>query len=186
MRSNLHDGGSTSKVDSSTSHPTERRCPAISEGESSRPSVLDISCGSTLTTGAKYARPSETVSTCLADESCVINCTNRAEENSARDWSTVLSNRREASDESLCRREFFAIATGSKRTASTAIREVVSVISDSSPPIVPAKASGFLSSQTIKSSGSSVRSCPSRVVNFITLPARLIERTPEILSASNA
>ena len=127
-----------------------------------------------------------TVATCLALLCAVSNCTNRAEANSASDGSTLLSSLRDASEESLCRREFLATQTGSKRTASKAISVVASVISEDRPPIVPAKASGPLSSQTIKSSGSKLRSCPSKVVNFCAFPARLIVRPPEIFDLSNA
>ena len=70
---------------------------------------------------------------------------------------TLRSKRRDASEDSLWRREFLATQIGSKRTASSAISVVVSLISDDAPPMVPARARGWASSQTMRSSGSSWR-----------------------------
>ena len=142
--------------------------------------------GSKVITGVNLGWPSITVATCLALLCEVRSWTKRAEANSASDGSTLRSSLRDASDESLWRREFLATQTGSKRTASSAISVVVAVISENNPPIVPAKASGCLSSQTIKSSGSKVLSCPSRVTNFCDFPARLIVSPPEIFVLSKA
>ena len=86
--------------------------------------MLEIWLG-LITNGAGYlASPALSVSTCLAELCSVSNWTNLAEANSAKEGSTPLSNLREASEESLWRREFCAIATGLNRTASSAISVV--------------------------------------------------------------
>ncbi len=77
--------------------------------------------------------------------------------------STPRSNRREASLGSLWRRAVRAIETGSKVAASTSTERVCVDISVAAPPMTPARPIGPDSSAITRSSGSSVRVCPSSV-----------------------
>ena len=156
-KSARQDGGLTSKVFSLTSHPMVRKILTISAGATSTPIMREMYAGSTFTIGLNRGSPATTVATCCAGLFSVNNCTKRAEAYCASEGSTLRSKRREASDESLWRREFLATQVGSNRTASSAISVVVSDISENAPPIVPASASGCSSSQTIRSSGSNWR-----------------------------
>ena len=78
--------------------------------------------------GKNCGAPLIEVPTYVAPPNSINNWAARADEISASVGSTPRSRRREASDESLWRREFFAIEIASNRTASTAIRVVESVI----------------------------------------------------------
>ena len=106
MRSGRHDGGSIIHFFSSTSQPTTLKVLATSAGFTSKPRILEMSCGSMLKIGGNFASPVNTVSTCWAELFCINNCTKRAEANSASDGSTPRSNLRDASEDNLCRREF--------------------------------------------------------------------------------
>ena len=53
-----------------------------------------------------WATPVLSDSTCFAELCSISNCTNLADANSANEGSTPRSNLRDASEESLCRREF--------------------------------------------------------------------------------
>ena len=76
--------------------------------------------------------------------------------------------------------------TGLKRAASSAIEVVELVTSELAPPITPARASGPFLSATTRSSLSSLRSWPSKVLNFKVSPARLIINEPSIFDESKA
>ncbi len=88
------------------------------------------------------------------------------------------SKRLDASEASLCRRAVRAMETGAKCAASMTISVVVAPVSSISvvaPPITPASPIGPVLSVITRSSASSVRSVPSRVVSFSPASAR---RTP--------
>jgi len=80
--------------------------------------------------------------------------------------STPLSKRREASVPSPSFLEVLRTLTGSKQALSISTRRVSEVISEFSPPMTPATATGRSPSQIISISRSSSRSFWSRVTNF--------------------
>src|SRR5581483_8459451 len=86
--------------------------------------------------------------------------------------STPRSKRCDASLWSASRLAVRRMTGGAKLALSSRIARVEAVTSESSPPITPASATGVSPSQTSRSSGASSLSTPSRVVNFLTAPAR--------------
>ena len=94
----------------------------------------------------------------MAPPSSIISAIARAEEISANEGSTPRSSLLDASEDNLCLRDAFAIVMGSKRAASSAIFEVLSVTSELAPPITPASASADFLSATTRSSESNLRS----------------------------
>ena len=110
----------------------------------------------------------------------------RAEANSASNGSTPRSNRREASELRIWLLELRAIDIGSKWAASKVMPTVNSLTSLSSPPIVPARASTFLSSVIRRLSLASFLLTLSRVINSVNFPALATLKVPEILALSKA
>ncbi len=80
--------------------------------------------------------------------------------------STPRSYRREASDDSLCRRDVRARVMASKWAASMTTSVVASEISVDAPPITPARPIGPESSVISRSSASQLRITSSSVVSF--------------------
>ena len=123
----------------------------------SRPAVREVSAGSkSITTGfgavSTPVTPSSFAPPCLINRSVA-----RAAAIGASMRSTPRSKRRDASEESLCRRLERAITFALKCAASITIRVVLSEISLCAPPITPATESAPLSSAITKSCGSSSR-----------------------------
>ena len=77
--------------------------------------------------------------------------------------SAPRSKRWEASVCKPCRLETLRMVAGSHQADSIRMLRVFSVIMVSNPPITPASPTGFLASQTTRSSTLSLRSTPSRV-----------------------
>ena len=92
--------------------------------------------------------------------------------------STSRSKRRDASDESLCRRDERAITIGSKCAASITTSVVDSEISVDAPPITPATPIGPESSVISRSSTSSSRVWSSSVISFSPADARRTTMSP--------
>ena len=174
-------GGVTFKAPlPSTLQPTSSSFSLTVVAEISNPILFETYSGSNEIAGKNCGAPVVAVPTYVALPSSINNCAARADAISASVGSTPRSNLREASEESLCLREFLAIEIASKRTASTAIRDVLSEISEFSPPIVPASARTCFASATTKSSGFSFLSTPSKVLSELDLPALRISRPPLI------
>ena len=91
----------------------------------------------------------------------------------ARFGSSPFSNFADASVRSPIFLEDLRIFVPSKHAASKSIVCTFSVIMEFSPPMIPAIPIALSASQIIRTLSSIVRSCPSSVVNFSSLVARL-------------
>ena len=192
-RSVRHDGvvtvsrGATSAAASATatSAPRARSVSTTSSVVYATPTRAEgKSAAISTTAGCGRVPTSVTPGSAVPPASSTSSWTARSAASSAISQSTPRSLRFDASEGRRCRRRVRAIDTGSKFADSTTIVVVASVTSVAAPPMTPARPMGPESSVMSRSSGSSSRSLPSRVVRVSPARARRTTISPESVSAS--